>query len=196
MAEQVPAGQLDKRPKLQPNIGAFIGLVGGDAILLRQRTKGERASITGRDYTGQWELPGGAAEPIGDQKTDYYYVFREALRELNEEAGVIVEEDERLAVPGLPLFFNAETGPDLTIVYPLPDSLADHVGAEAIDSGAVRWVHFDKLQEMARNKEIVGGYGKRHHIMALHALATEAKDDLIREAAQDALNEINQLIFG
>lgn len=164
----------------------FVGLLNPDKkgkLLLRRRTELE-SIIPGKSFKRCWELPGGAVEHT-EEKINYSYPIEEAVRELKEEVGIVIQAP-LMGIVHL-TFFKGPKGYDLAGVVPV-------IATEEPTKGETIYVSPKELNELAKKfvssdkktgkdgEGLLSGWAKRMHCMALYALMHSPNEIFVEQA--------------
>jgi hypothetical protein len=173
--------KIEKQEKMLTFTGVFATILfhTTEKLLLRQRE--ESGSIIPRkSFRGTYELPGGGVMDI--PKVPYSHLVNELIREIREEIGMSVSIDPM--PPFHPLLFKGPNGYDLAMVTPIITSSSPTKGKNI-------WVSTKELNELARDNQVVSGWGKRMHCMALKGLCYSTNYKYSRQA-NETLREIQK----
>ncbi|MDO8633363.1 MAG: NUDIX domain-containing protein [Candidatus Wildermuthbacteria bacterium] len=161
----------------------FIGLFNpreSDKLLVRRRVR----ELT---FRGNWDLPGGGVEEVGE--SNYDHLVAEGFRELEEEVGIEISVIPGYAYSMYAAFLKGQKANDLALVIPC-------VSYDYPTRGETRWVSVEELNALAREfvpldeakkqeaRGLVSGWGKRMHRLALSAFTSMSSGPYISEAVR------------
>lgn len=180
--------------KFTPTIGVFAGILNRQGwLLVRKRSLPEEKEslISGKTVESKWELPGGEVEMTEMLAAGNEQGLINALkREIEEETGL--EITLSLPTPMFPVVIAKEISPEriardiaLLIIVQLDQWKGE-------PEGEIGWVYSQAVNTLAKGSpegQLVSGFGKRMHRMALIALSHSPNGNC-RLKAQNTLKKI------
>ena len=174
--------------KKPDTVGVFFGLITKEGKVRYQMRIESSSPITGISYKGDFELPGGGAEekdlselltPVG--------LFKEGVREVKEELGIVVlSPPDRLALYWAP-YENPKTNKiDWAFMIPMPPDYWDETAETKRKIVDLNSEHLDVLGEL---NLIVSGK-KRMYRMGQGALFARSSNSFWSQKAADFLTQV------
>ncbi|MDP2637375.1 MAG: NUDIX domain-containing protein [bacterium] len=175
--------------RLTTTVGVFIALFNPHEygkLLVRRRVR----ELT---FRGNWDLPGGGVEEVGE--SNYDHLVAEGFRELEEEVGIEISLIPGYAYSMYAAFLKGQKTNDLALVIPC-------MSHEYPTKGETCWVSVEELNDLAREfmvldeakrqeaRGLVSGWGKRMHRLALSAFVSMPNGPYL-DAAVRTLHQIN-----
>lgn len=178
--------------KMKTTLGVYAGIFNKEGKLLLRRREEKGSIIPGKSFYGDWELPGGGVEEIGEKPVPPVterYLARELCREVQEEIGMAIEI--ATIAPLYPTFFQGPNGCDLAVVIPVIPPLG-RVISQKSERGEIIYVSPQELRDLAdrpKGEQLLSGWGKRMCRMALLALRYSKRPAYAKQA-EEMLQEI------
>ena len=154
-------------------MGLYAGITSETSGKLLLFKREESKSLFGKDYSGKWELPGGALMP--NEKVSYSELNSQLKMRVKEKLDIDIDIDE--AARWGTLTIKTHYGVDVAVLTCLSANVTPKKGDYA-------WISPRELEGLVQNGDLVGGYGKRQHKMALMAFSESCNPKYKLEAVR------------